>query len=177
MNKPPDSTYSNEITGRDFVIDKNVASRIIKKSKEGHRTVSDVLAELVCHALLEKGFSELKIYENGREDPEQFASVGPYSFLSSKAIKKHGQKYAYYVFENYPRDSENRLKNGEIKHFKEHGNWRRDLLPPNVAIGCLFDIDSEVINVRILVRKNQESPETVAETYWNELINTTNKEI
>ncbi len=176
VSKSVDSNYLSEITGSDYVINASLTSKIIRKSKDSHRTVSDILVKLVDSTLADKDFLELRVYENGREDPELFTSVGPYSFLSSRVIDKSGRSYAYFVFENYPRESENRLKNGEIKYFNEDGNWRRDLLPPGVAMGYLFDVDKAVINVRILVRKSREESRPLAETYYNELINTLMKE-
>lgn len=160
--------YSSEIVGKDFVIGKPLAAKIFNKSRESHRTASDVFLGSLRKALKDKGFAEIKVYENGRDDPRLFTSVGPYSFLSSRKVEKHGNKQAYYVFENYPRDSENRLKDGQVEYFDENGNWRRDLLPPTADVGFLFDVDKDIINVRVLVRKGQKEHNINA--YWKALL-------
>lgn len=160
--------YSSEIVGKDFVIGKPLAAKIFNKSRESHRTASDILLGSLRKALKDKGFAEIKVYENGRDDPRLFTSVGPYSFLSSRKIEKHGNKQAYYVFENYPRDSENRLKDGQVEYFDENGNWRRDLLPPTADVGFLFDVDKDIINVRVLVREGQKEHNINA--YWKTLL-------
>lgn len=161
-------SYSSEIVSKDFVIDSALAAKIFNKSRKSHRTVNDILLSSLRKALLGKGFAEIKVYENGRDDPRLFTSVGPYCFLSSKKLEKHGKKQAYYVFESYPRDSENRLKGGLVEYFDENGNWRRDLLPPAVDIGFVFDVDKDIINVRVLVRDNQKVHNI--NTYWKALL-------
>lgn len=162
------NSYSSEIVSKDFVIDSALAAKIFKRSRQSHRTVSDILLSHLRKALIGKGFAEIKVYENGRDDPQFFTSVGPYSFLSSKKVEKHGKKQAYYVFESYPRDSENRLKDGQVEYFDENGNWRRDLLPPAVDVGFVFDVDEDIINVRVLVRDNQKEHNINA--YWKALL-------
>lgn len=160
--------YSSEILGEDFVIDSVLAANIFKRSRESHRTTSDSLLSTLRKVLIGKGFAEIKVYENGRDDSQLYTSVAPYSFLSSRKVEKQGKKLAYFVFENYPRESENRLKDGQVEYFDEHGNWRRDLLPPGADIGFVFDVDKEIINVRVLVRDNQD--EHNIDVYWKSLL-------
>jgi hypothetical protein len=172
VNEPANDNYSSEVTGENFLIDQAVTSKIFEKSENSHRTISEILMQFVRQTLHDEDFVELKVYENGRDEPETFSSVGPYSMLSSKPINKSGHKKAYYVFENYPRESENRLRNGAVKYFEEFGNWRRDLLPPSTSMGYLFDVVEDTIQVRVIVRQ-----EHAAETYWHKLIATINKEL
>lgn len=172
ISRCPDKDYSSEIIGNEFTIDEHLTKKILKECKENHCTVSDVLVKLLRKTLKDKDFSELIIYENGRDAPEQFASVGPYCLLSPEVINRNGNKYAYYVFENYDRGSENRLRNGEVEYFNECGNWRRDLLPPSTTAGYVFNSDTTVINVQVLARKQQKQEKDIINVYWNELIST-----
>lgn len=162
--------YSSVVSGNDFVIEKETVEALSATAKLEHTTVSDVLVKCVTRSLYNKNFSELQVYENGRDSPESFNSVGPYSTLTSYPIDPEGRDYAYYVFENYPRESENRLRNGEIYHFKEEGNWRRDLMPPRVTVGFLFDEDGDTVRVRLFVRGNQEDALHISSKYWDQLL-------
>lgn len=47
----------------------------------------------------------------------------------------------YFVYENYPRDIEVKLKGDAIPHFKERGEWRRQMLPPGTREGLVVEPD------------------------------------
>lgn len=163
--------YEDVTTGKDFTIDTHLTQRLLDRSKESQSTISEVILKALSSTLIDEGFSRIEIYENGRDDIHYFESVGPYSFLSHKIINNQNKKRAYYVFENYPKDSENRLKHGQVKGFNEHGNWRKDLLPPAVDVGFLFDASDDTIVVRILVRGTDTNPDT----YWEKLLSVLEK--
>lgn len=156
IEEAPDG-YTSNISGADFVIEESLAVKIFAKSQEEHQTVSHFLLNVVHEVLKDKGFADIQIYENGRDTPDYFESVGPYCRLSSYEVCAQGLKHAYFVFENYPRDSEDRLKSGQQQYFHEHGNWRRNLLPPMVATGFLFDAMGKTITAQILSRDGPRS--------------------
>ena len=175
-----DSNYTSEVFTKDFVIGRDLTARILGTSNKQHRTVSEVLLGAVQETLKLKGFSQVNIYESGRNTSGLFTSVGPYSYISSRDIQKQhhvqtGRKQAYYVFENYPRESENRLKNGEVSCFNELGNWRRNLLPPNVTMGYVFDVSEKTISFSVLLRGGKKPDDF--DMYRNALLSTIEKEV
>lgn len=45
----------------------------------------------------------------------------------------------YFVYENYPRETEEKLRGGIIPYFKECGEWRRQTLPPGAHEGLVVE--------------------------------------
>ncbi len=165
----PTNGYSSQVSGEDFVINKQLMASLALASKKARHTISSQLLSITMEALKPEGFSQIEVYENGRDDPNLFESIGPYSVLSPRVISRSSHKSAYYVFENYPRQSENNLKDGRLKHFKESGNWRRDLLPPNINLGFMFEEQNQTIKVRILTREDK-SGHYDSKFYWKLLL-------
>lgn len=162
----PSSGYVHDVTGENFIIEPRLTQIIVDKSKVSHLTLSATLLQALSTCLPESSFSQIKVYENGRDSAESTVSIGHYSYLSRQSFDSQGDKSAYYVFENYPKDSENRLKRGQVMGFDEHGSWRKDLLPPRVNVGFLFEFTGNTIDLRILVRGTEANQNT----YWEKLL-------
>ena len=45
----------------------------------------------------------------------------------------------YFVYENYPKDAETKLREDAIPYFKEQDDWRRQMLPPGVTEGLVVE--------------------------------------
>jgi hypothetical protein len=108
--------------------------------------------------------SRVLIYESGRDiDIDVSTTVGPFSHLRqiiASEINNHLPNDFYYVYENYPRESEDRLRKDKIREFKERGVWRRPLLPPAASIGIIVDMADGSYSIDILIRSNTKDEAT-----------------
>lgn len=104
--------------------------------------------------------ASMYIYENGRDlhNVNSKDVIGAFCYLRKNAICDRSSESIYYVYENYPKESESRLRRDFYADFREVANWRRPLLPPTINTGVLIDIiDGEYV-VNILIR-NHNKPE------------------
>ncbi|MEI6228450.1 MAG: condensation domain-containing protein [Candidatus Saccharibacteria bacterium] len=161
-------SYSFDVSQKKYCINKAQTKKIINNCISKNITVNDYLLKQTVSILTVRGFSNLEIYENGRNDFSLYDSVGPYSHLLTKTINNAISNKAYFVFENYPKDDENRLRNNMVENFKENGNWRRTLLPPATILGLSFEMTEDEIIVLISARKGSIIS---IDDYWRDLIN------
>lgn len=67
-----------------------------------------------------------------------------------------------YVFENYPKDAEEDLRNDRVQEFKESGNWRLALLPPEVSYGVFVEKQNSKYTVECYYEKSKLGKRRVA---------------
>jgi aryl carrier-like protein len=170
-------SYTSNIASNRFKLSKKLTTLVVHRSKAEHQTLAQTLQEAVAHTLQEQGYSELCIYESGRNASKTLHAIGPLSRVSKRRLQSISGPKAYFVFENYPKESENRLRNQNVMYFSEQGDWRRDLLPPFVDIGYVFDLQQDGrLTVDILTRSSNTQGEQIAKDAWEYFISTINKE-
>lgn len=173
----PSADYVSDVSGLDYTIDAIITEKIIEYSKEKQITLSNAVLELASLSLMDD-FSEIAVYKDSRYDSDTMNMVGPFSMLVDKRINySQSINRAYYVFENYPRTDENKLRDHEINTFNEKGSWRRDLLPPKIDLGLLFDWHESKLSVRILTRRIGSNYIFDHSTYWDKLKEIFKKEL
>lgn len=172
--KAADKDYSSTILSKIYTIDGDLTSDLQRAAVATNITMSEMMLRIVSGATSQGEISRIFVSTHGREGVyDVMQSVGPYSKLVAyetginknvpiPIIYTEESPAVYYVYENYPKDSENRLKVGEVPSFKEQGQWRRDLLRPHTEIGFVIEPTNDgCMTVQILCRAGLKEAENI----------------
>jgi hypothetical protein len=122
-----------------------------EKAIDGYRektkreiTDCEVFEECIVHAMKAQGFNKMLRYENNRYEAghSNFNTIGcfaKYEEIITSNANGVDEKMLAFIFENYPKDAENDLRDGRVREFQESGNWRLALLPPKVSHGIFIE--------------------------------------
>lgn len=111
-------------------------------------------------------FNKLLRYENNRDQigPGNFNTIGCFARYTEIILNTN---YDYgdnmlYVFENYPKIAEEELKNGHIQNFKESGNWRLPVLPPETNYGIFIEKNNKNYEITCYYEKEKNGNRKIA---------------
>lgn len=169
------SIYNTTVNSFSFALSKQESNHIHNMANKSHMTPSQYFEKIVISLSHQLNIERILIYESGRDiDINVADTIGPFSYLRAINLsEQRGDSFndLYYVYENYPRDNENRLREDRIAEFKERGVWRRPLLPPTSTIGIVVDIIDESYAIDILIRSNIEEEEETIEKRASNVFN------
>ena len=161
---PQKDPAHNAVTSYTFMLSRQESDRIQNRANLSRMTQSQYFEKAVTSLAERFSASRVLIYESGRDiDIDVSTTVGPFSHLRqiiASEINNHLPNDFYYVYENYPRESEDRLRKDKIREFKERGVWRRPLLPPAASIGIIVDMADGSYSIDILIRSNTKDEAT-----------------
>lgn len=164
--KHRDNKRSTDINVLRISVDEEVVNSYRNRAK---RKITDreVFEECIMHAIEAYDFSKVLRYENNRYETGQnnFNTIGCFArYVEIKTGATHsidGSSLAY-VFENYPKNAEDDLKNGRVQEFNESGNWRLVLLPPKVDYGVFVEKQNNKYVAECYYRKGKLGKRKVA---------------
>lgn len=164
--KHRDSKRSTDVNVLRISVDEEVVNSYRNRAK---RKITDreVFEECIMHAIEAYDFSKVLRYENNRYETGQnnFNTIGCFArYVEIKTGATHsidGSSLAY-VFENYPKNAEDDLKNGRVQEFNESGNWRLVLLPPKVDYGVFVEKQNNKYVAECYYRKGKLEKRKVA---------------
>ena len=152
------SIHNTNVSSLSFTLSKQESNYIHNMANKNHMTPSQYFEKIVVSLSRQLDIERILVYESGRDiDINVASTIGPFSYLRAISLSKQRDNSLndlYYVYENYPRDNENRLREDGIAEFKERGVWRRPLLPPTSTIGIVVDMIDESYVIDILIRSN-----------------------
>lgn len=161
FNKP-----SADISALRILVDEAIINNYRKKA---NREITDreVFEKCIVRATETYNFSKILRYENNRYEigKNNFNTIGCFAeYIEIKTGVAHSVNGGslVYVFENYPKDDEEDLKNGYVREFKESGNWRLALLPPKVSHGIFIEKQNSQYIVECYYEKNKLGKRRVA---------------
>ncbi len=130
-------------------------------------TDREIFEECIMRAIKTYDFSKILRYENNRYEAGQnnFNTIGCFArYVEKKIGATHSidENSLAYVFENYPKDAEDDLKNGRVQEFNESGNWRLALLPPKVGYGIFVEKQNNKYIVECYYEKGKLGKRKVA---------------
>lgn len=141
--KHRNSKRLTDINVLEISVDEEVVNSYRNRAK---RKITDreVFEECIIRAIEAYDFSKVLRYENNRYETGQnnFNTIGcfaRYAEIKTGATHSIDGNSLAYVFENYPKNAEDDLKNGRVQEFNESGNWRLALLPPKVGYGVFVE--------------------------------------
>lgn len=147
-------------------VDEEVVNSYRNRAKR-KTTDREIFEECIMRAIKTYDFSKVLRYENNRYEAGQnnFNTIGCFArYVEKKIGATHnidGSSLAY-VFENYPKDAEDDLKNGRVQEFNESGNWRLALLPPKVGYGVFVEKQNNKYIVECYYEKGKLGKRKVA---------------
>lgn len=157
---PQKDPHHGKTVSRTFTLSREESDLIQKKAGARRVTPSQYFEKAVISLTKHLDATKVFVYESGRDiDVDASATIGAFSYLrqiDTQVSDSETSSGMYYVYENYPRESEERLREDKIAEFKERGVWRRPLLPPPTALGVVIDIVDEAYSIDILVRSRSE---------------------
>ena len=179
--KPHRNSQKGAIVVQTFELSKQESDSIIKAASLSHTTPSQYFEKAIITLAKQLAIKSTLIYENGRDIAvDATTTIGPFSYLrqvdvvSAQAESPEG---LYYVYENYPRESENRVREDKVGEFNERGVWRRPLLPPTATVGILVDMVDEAYSIDILIRRGLEGKDELIDETINKVIELIRKEL
>lgn len=161
---PQKNPAHDTVTSHTFKLSRQESDLIQDRANLGRMTQSQYFEKAVASLAERFNASRVLVYESGRDiDMDVSTTVGPFSYLRKVIVSEIDSNLPndfYYVYENYPRESENRLREDKIEEFKERGVWRRPLLPPTASIGIVVDMVDESYSIDILIRSSTKDGAT-----------------
>ena len=161
---PQKDPAHDTVTSHTFKLSRQESDRIRNRANSSRMTQSQYFEKAVASLVERFDARRVLVYESGRDiDMNVSTTVGPFSYLRQvivSEISNNLQSDFYYVYENYPRESENRLREDKIGEFKERGVWRRPLLPPTASIGIVVDVIDGSYLIDILIRSGTKNETT-----------------
>lgn len=152
------SIHNTNVSSLSFTLSKQESNYIHNMANKNHMTPSQYFEKIVISLSRQLDVERILVYNSGRDiDINVASTIGPFSHLRAIDLSKQRDNSLndlYYVYENYPRDNENRLREDGVAEFKERGVWRRPLLPPTSTIGIVVDMIDESYVIDILIRSN-----------------------
>lgn len=141
-----------------MTIDSNIINNY-KNKNTTNITDSEIFEKCIKSVIEKNNFNKLLRYENNRDQTGQnnFNVIGCFAkYTEVKANTSNTSCDAMvYVFENYPKGTEEELKSGRVLDFKESGNWRLPLLPPGVNYGIFIDKNGKKYEVTCYYEKEK----------------------
>lgn len=161
FNKP-----STNIGALKILVDEAIINNYRNKIK---RKITDrkVFEECFIRTIGVYGFNKILRYENNRYETgkNNLSTIGCFAkYMEIKTGTMHSvnENSLAYVFENYPKDAEEDLRNGRVQEFKESGNWRLALLPPEVSYGVFVEKQNSKYTVECYYEKSKLGKRRVA---------------
>jgi aryl carrier-like protein len=172
---PQKSLSQNKIVSYTFTLGKEEHDLIRKMAARNHITLSQYFEKIAISLAEQLTIETVLVYESGRDIAIDVTStIGPFSYLRRVDVpllsRSMRPESLYYVYENYPRESEDRLREDRVAEFNERGVWRRPLLPPTATVGVVVDIIDEACSIDILIRKGDEGKEEATNKRINKII-------